>query len=198
MSSRRVLPLQTNINAANSPLRPSAAAANHAAAAGFALKPRRTLPQPVVAVRDQNRDYQESYAEPPPAKKQIVDSSTSSRLLKSPSQQSRNSSRSQPLFQQRANPATYRTKLDLERTRPQHASQQLNQQIATAANVAAVEQNSRQSDKSVEDFRNWQKHHRAKFPKMVFFFDQIPTEARHKLAKQISQLGSVSSLRGPC
>ncbi|KXJ97238.1 Dfp1/Him1, central region-domain-containing protein [Microdochium bolleyi] len=191
MSGRRVLPLQNNINAANSPLRPSAAAANHAAAAGLALKPRRTLPLPVAtAHRDHNRDAQDSYAEQPPAKKQIVDSSTSSRLLKSPSQQSRTSSRSQPLFQQRANPTTYRSKLDLERTRPQHASQQLHQQIATAANAAAVEQNSRQSDKSVEDFRNWQKHHRAKFPKMVFFFDHIPTEARHKLAKQIGQLGS--------
>ncbi|KAH7040961.1 Dfp1/Him1, central region-domain-containing protein [Microdochium trichocladiopsis] len=190
MSGRRVLPLQTNINAANSPLRPSAAAASHAAAAGMPLKPRRTLPQPVAAHRDHNRDAQDTYAEQPPAKKQIVENVAPSRLLKSPSQQSRATSRSQPVFQQRTNATTYRSKVDLERTRPQHASQQLHQQIAAATNVSAVEQNSRQADKSVEDFRNWQKHHRAKFPKMVFFFDHIPTEARHKLAKQISQLGS--------
>jgi regulatory subunit for Cdc7p protein kinase len=45
-----------------------------------------------------------------------------------------------------------------------------------------------------EELRQWQKHYRARFPKMVFYFESIPDDARTKLAKQVMSLGAVSLL----
>jgi hypothetical protein len=37
----------------------------------------------------------------------------------------------------------------------------------------------------------WKKHHRAKFPKMVFYFESIPDDIRAKLTKRVTYLGAV-------
>ncbi|OTA00570.1 hypothetical protein A9Z42_0007960 [Trichoderma parareesei] len=36
----------------------------------------------------------------------------------------------------------------------------------------------------------WKKHHRAKFPKMVFYFESIPDDIRAKLTKRVTYLGA--------
>lgn len=37
----------------------------------------------------------------------------------------------------------------------------------------------------------WKKHHRAKFPKMVFYFESIPDDIKAKLIKRVTHLGAV-------
>lgn len=37
----------------------------------------------------------------------------------------------------------------------------------------------------------WKKHYRAKFPKMVFYFESIPDDIRAKLTKRVTYLGAV-------
>jgi regulatory subunit for Cdc7p protein kinase len=37
----------------------------------------------------------------------------------------------------------------------------------------------------------WKRHHRAKFPKMVFYFESIPDDVRARLTKRVNYLGAV-------
>lgn len=37
----------------------------------------------------------------------------------------------------------------------------------------------------------WKKHHRAKFPKMVFYFESIPDDIRARLTRRVTYLGAV-------
>lgn len=39
----------------------------------------------------------------------------------------------------------------------------------------------------------WKRHHRAKFPKMVFYFESIPDDIRSRLTKRVTYLGAVCS-----
>ncbi|KAH9884070.1 Dfp1/Him1, central region-domain-containing protein [Xylariomycetidae sp. FL2044] len=105
MSGRRV-PLSSNQNVANSPLRASAA-----------IKQKRTLMQ---ARRE------EPYGQPPPAKKQVLDHSTQ-RVLRSPSQQPRTTRSQIPV--QRQNVSSYESKVSKERG----SHQQQHQQTETAS-----------------------------------------------------------------
>ncbi|KAI1416369.1 Dfp1/Him1, central region-domain-containing protein [Hypoxylon sp. FL1857] len=155
MSGRRV-PLSSNQNAANSPLRSSALLAKHK--------------RPSSQVH-----REEQYGQPPPAKKQIIES-TSQRSLKSPSQQPR-ASKSQIPIQTRRNGNSYESKLAKER-----AGHHQQQQQAVSTNPGYTEQD-------VEDIQVWQQHHRARFPKLVFYFEKVPNDAHKKLAKQIAALG---------
>ncbi|TRX95594.1 hypothetical protein FHL15_003552 [Xylaria flabelliformis] len=107
MSSRRV-PLSSNQNAANSPLRPAA------------LKQKRTWAQ---------LQREEAYGQPPPAKKLVVDASTH-RVVKSPSQQQRVTKSQIPVQSRRA---TSSNTVDMKLAREKAAARQQQQQAAAAA-----------------------------------------------------------------
>ncbi|KAI8631291.1 hypothetical protein F5Y19DRAFT_25798 [Xylariaceae sp. FL1651] len=151
MSNRRV-PLSSNQNVANSPLR------------NVALKQKRTLAQ---------LQREEPYGQPPPAKKLVLDASTQ-RVVKSPSQQPR-ITKSQIPIQSRRPTSTYEAKLARDRSVPRHHQDE----------VALNEY----TEKDIEGIRNWQNHHRARFPKSLFYFDHIPSDVAHRLKKQIATLG---------
>jgi regulatory subunit for Cdc7p protein kinase len=48
------------------------------------------------------------------------------------------------------------------------------------------------TQENLNDIRQWQKHYKKLFPQMVFYYDNVPDETRHKVGKQIQLLGSVS------
>lgn len=152
MSSRRV-PLSSNQNVANSPLRTNA------------LKQKRTLAQ---------LQREEPYGQPSPAKKLVLDAATQ-RVVKSPSQQPRVSKSQIPVQTRRPTNNASDIKLARERAAARH------QQDA----VAAAEN----TEKSIEEIEVWKNHHRARFPKSLFYFDQIPSDVAHRLKRQIAALG---------
>lgn len=161
MSGRRV-PLSTNQNVANSPLRNSALLGKHK--------------RPLAQVQ-----REEQYGQPPPAKKQVIESG-SQRLLKSPPQQLR-ASKSQIPIQVRRNANSYENKIAKERT--SHS-----QHSRPSQSVSATPDYTK---KDIEEIQVWQQHHRARFPKLVFYFEKVPDDAHKKLAKQITALGAVSN-----
>ena len=171
----RRIPLSTNHNAANSPLRPTSHNTNSYAA----LKHKRSMAQ---------IQREEQYGQPPPAKKQMLDAAGTQRLLKSPSQQQPRVTKSQFVLQQKRNynGSNHETKLTKERS--SHVQQQQAQQPTDSSTTKIT-------DKDIETIVNWQKHHRVRFPKMVFFFDHVPEDVRRKLAKEIASLGAVSKSR---
>ncbi|KAL2020421.1 hypothetical protein VTK56DRAFT_8464 [Thermocarpiscus australiensis] len=143
MSTRRV-PLSSNPNAANSPMRASSAAVQ-------AAKKARSH-------ADMLRE--EAYGQPPPAKRQMIE-----RSVGSPSR-----SRATRTFVHRAaSRATVGTRPTEKGSQP------------------AVYQPSEQERLSIQQ---WQVQTRARFPKMVFYFESIPDEQRSTLAKRVGQLGA--------
>ncbi|KAI0437455.1 Dfp1/Him1, central region-domain-containing protein [Xylaria telfairii] len=156
MSSRRV-PLSSNLNAANSPLRTAA------------LKQKRTLAQ---------LQREEPYGQPPPAKKLVVDASTQ-RVVKSPSQQPR-VTRSQIPVQSRR--ATGNNTVDTRLAREKAAARHQQQEAAAATEYEYTE-------KDIEEIQVWKNHHCARFPKSLFYFDQIPSDVARGLKRQIAALG---------
>ncbi|KAI0904991.1 Dfp1/Him1, central region-domain-containing protein [Ustulina deusta] len=152
MSGRRV-PLASNQNVANSPLRSTA------------FKQKRTLAQ---------IQREEPYGQQPPAKKLVLDAGTQ-RVVKSPSQQPRVSKSQIPVQSRRPTTNTCDTRPTRERaaSRPQQEA------------AAVTDYN----EKDIEEIQNWQNHHRARFPKSLFYFDQIPGDVAHRLKRQIAALG---------
>lgn len=158
MSSRRV-PLSSNTNAANSPYR---------AAAG---------------ISKQKRSYatiqrEESYGQPPPAKKQMLENPSQ----RTPPRQSTQSSAEGKVFTRKSTASqqtVFERKLEAARQRDRPA-----QQTVTKAEKA--------SDQNLEQIRAWQKHTRRQFPKFVFFFESGSEDARYKCTKQVIALGAVS------
>ncbi|KAI3324230.1 hypothetical protein HD806DRAFT_494468 [Xylariaceae sp. AK1471] len=153
MSNRRV-PLSSNQNIANSPLRSTA------------LKQKRTLAQ---------LQREEPYGQQPPAKKLVLDASTQ-RVIKSPSQQLRVTKSQIPVQSRRPTTSTFDAKLARDRSAARHQ-----QQDAAVLNEY--------TEKDIEEIQVWQNHHRARFPKSLFYFDQIPGNVAHRLKKQIAALG---------
>jgi regulatory subunit for Cdc7p protein kinase len=159
MSSRRV-PLSSNPNAANSPYRAVAAAA-----------------------AKQKRSYatvqrEETYGQPPPAKKQMVKVNQSS--LKTPTRQSH--AVDGRLFTRKSNaaqPTTFARKLEAARGRNGHQPQ--------------VHVDTKTTEENLETIRQWQRHYRKVFPKFVFYFESISEDARLKFSKQVTALGAVSA-----
>ncbi|KAI1174354.1 Dfp1/Him1, central region-domain-containing protein [Nemania sp. FL0916] len=160
MSSRRV-PLSSNQNVANSPLRSNA------------FRPKRT---PAQFARE------ELYGQPPPAKKLVLDASTQ-RVVKSPSQSQQSQqlrvSKSQIPVQTRRRPTS--NNYDLKQARERAAARQQQQEEAAAA--------SGYMERDIEAFQAWKNHHCARFPKSLFYFDQVPSDIAHKLKRQIAALG---------
>lgn len=161
MSSRRV-PLSSNQNAANSPLRTAA------------LKQKRTLAQ---------LQREEPYGQPPPAKKLVVDASTQ-RVVKSPSQQPRGPRSQIPVQSRRA---TGNNTVDTKLAREKAAARHQQRESAAATEYEYTE-------KDIEEIQVWKNHHRARFPKSLFYFDQIPSDVARGLKRQIAALGGVSRL----
>jgi regulatory subunit for Cdc7p protein kinase len=161
MSGRRV-PLSSNPNAANSPYRAVAAAA--------AAKQKRSY---ATVQRE------EAYGHPPPAKKQMLETSYSN--LKSPSRQNLALAAEGRVFTRKSNssqPTAFTRKLEAARAKP-------TQQTQTRADTKGAVEN-------LETIRQWQRHYRRVFPKLVFYFESISEDHRIKFAKQVTALGAVS------
>lgn len=158
MSGRRV-PLSSNPNAVNSPYRPAAT--------------------------KQKRSYatiqrEDTYGQPPPAKKQILDTH---QALRTPPRQSTQTSAEGRVFTRKSNaiqPTTFERKCAAARERPV-------QQAVTKAEKT--------SEENLETIRQWQKHYRKIFPTFVFYFESIPEDVRLKYTKQVIALGAVSFMR---
>ena len=112
---------------------------------------------------------EEPYGQHPPSKKQAVESSLAQRLARSPSKLPR----SQVLVQRGVSAAS--TTRAVTKERPSKPS--------------TVVKPSNQDDN--HDKEVWKKHYRAKFPKMVFYFESIPDDVRAKLTKRVTYLGAV-------
>ncbi|EFZ02487.1 Zinc finger, DBF-type [Metarhizium robertsii ARSEF 23] len=145
MSSRRV-PLTSNPNVANSPLRG---------------------PGSLHAYAKQKRSYanvqrEEAYGQPPPVKKQVLEDGTQ-RAVRSPSK----AHRTQVVVQRSSTRLVAKDRA----TRTTQVSTRTVQDVDTEKEV-------------------WKKHHRAKFPKMVFYFESIPDDIRAKLTKRVNYLGA--------
>ena len=114
----------------------------------------------------QKRSYatvqrEETYGQPPPLKKQVLDNGVQ-RAVRSPTR----STRTQVLVQRGSTRPS--TKERSSRTAP--------------TNVARDIDNEKEA---------WKRHHRAKFPKMVFYFESIPDDVRARLTKRVNYLGAV-------
>lgn len=158
MSSRR-LPLSSNPNVANSPLRGASAHSNLA---------------------KQKRSYatiqrEEAYSQAPPVKKQALENG-SQRAVRSPSKLPR----SQNMSRGTTTTTTSTTATAASTTRPT-ARERLTKPVPVARIAHDAD-----TEKEV-----WKKHHRAKFPKMVFHFESIPDDVRAKLIKRVTYLGAV-------
>ncbi|KAM0562835.1 hypothetical protein ACHAPJ_001675 [Fusarium lateritium] len=113
----------------------------------------------------QKRSYatvqrEETYGQPPPLKKQVLDNGVQ-RPVRSPTR----STRTQVLVQRGV-------------TRPP-AKERASRPASTAT--------TRDIDNEKEA---WKRHHRAKFPKMVFYFESIPDDVRARLTKRVNYLGA--------
>ncbi|OAA63827.1 Regulatory subunit Dfp1/Him1, central region [Cordyceps fumosorosea ARSEF 2679] len=122
----------------------------------------------LAAYAKQKRSYatiqrEEAYGQAPPVKKQALDSGAA-RVIRSPSKL--------PRAQTMSRVATAATARPVVRDRQSRA--------APTAKPHDVE-----SEKEV-----WKRHHRAKFPKMVFYFESIPDDVRAKLIKRVTYLGA--------
>ncbi|KAF4976172.1 hypothetical protein FZEAL_7130 [Fusarium zealandicum] len=113
----------------------------------------------------QKRSYatvqrEEAYGQPPPLKKQVLDNGVQ-RPVRSPTR----STRTQILVQRGV-------------TRPPTKERSSRPVSTTAARDIDTEKEA------------WKRHHRAKFPKMVFYFESIPDDVRARLTKRVTYLGA--------
>lgn len=107
------------------------------------------------------------YGQPPPAKRQMVE-----RGVASPSRaRTTRTVVHRTAARATANPAT-------------------TQKASAAATVYAEEAN----DEEQANLRTWYTQIRARFPKMVFYFESVPDDTRAKLAKQVARLHAVCIL----
>lgn len=117
-----------------------------------------------------NTQREDAYGQPPPDKKQVLDNRTG-RPVRSPSKLPRAQSN---LVQRMAASHTSTTSRPPIRER-------------TTSKLATTKAAQDEEHKEM-----WKKHYRAKFPKMVFYFENIPDDVRAKLTKRIGVLGAVS------
>ncbi|PHH54920.1 Hsk1-interacting molecule 1 [Ceratocystis fimbriata CBS 114723] len=109
-----------------------------------------------------NVQREDAYGQQPPSKKQILD--VSSQRTGRNSRASVNNSA-----------ANRRDKVAVEAHAPQQQQQQ---------------QQQRYSEKEKETILIWQRQNRARFPKMVFFFESVPSDLKEKLVRGIVRLGA--------
>lgn len=107
---------------------------------------------------------EEPYGQAPPVKKQALDNG-SARVIRSPSKLPRSQTMSRG-----TTAATTRPVVRDRQPRP----------------ISTSKSHDVDNEKEV-----WKRHHRAKFPKMVFYFESIPDDIRAKLIKRVTYLGAV-------
>lgn len=73
------------------------------------------------------------------------------------------------------------------RTRPAHHAQRPRARAPQATAESTQHQRAQE-----RDLASWQKQYRARFPRMVFYFDSVPDDVRTRLVKPIVYLGAVS------
>lgn len=158
MPGRRV-PLSNNPNAINSPFR----GVNAVTVTTKSKRPHATV------------QLEDTYGQPPPAKKQIIESYQS---LKTP-----------PRY-----PIKQTGTLGLQ-SRKDNDSHQLILERKALKNLET--KNSRTVSKADwglkddhESIRQWQKHNRRMFPNFVFYFENVASEAQVKYAKAVMSLGA--------
>ncbi|KAG9237030.1 Dfp1/Him1, central region-domain-containing protein [Amylocarpus encephaloides] len=157
MSSRRQ-PLLSNLNAVNSPCRP-----------------------PANVISKQKRSHaniqrEDAYGQPPPAKKQMLDSWQA--LRTPPRQHSVRPQAEGRVYTRRANGSQNPT---LERR-----SVVVRERNAQHTNTKA----DKTEDENLETIRAWQKHYRKVFPTFVFYFESVPEDTRLKYTKHVTALGA--------
>lgn len=147
MSTRR-LPLSSNPNVANSPLR--GVLTTHGS-------------KRIRSHAELQRE--EPYGQPPPPKRQMLDNG-GQRSLRSPAAQK-----------------TTRLVIQKPATR------------ASTTDRSSQSTSYKLTEKEIDNVRQWQAQTRARFPKMVFYFESLPDEQRVRLTKQVTHLGAVSAPR---
>ncbi|GAB1315843.1 Cdc7p-Dbf4p kinase complex regulatory subunit [Madurella fahalii] len=151
-TSTRRIPLSSNPNVANSPMRASTAAL-HGAKKGRSH---------AELLRE------ESYGQPPPAKRQMIE-----RSVASPSR----SQTTRIIVHRAASRATVGTGTGTG------TSTSTTQRTSEATEPQLTEE-------EIKTLRQWRTTIRARFPKMVFYFESIPDDVRSKLAKKVGRLGA--------
>lgn len=115
---------------------------------------------------------EENYGHPPPAKKQILDAATAttrvSSSLRSPTVRR---------VQTAQRGVSSRVYHQADRVSSHHHHQEEIQKV---------------SEKEAEAVRRWQQSQRLRFPKLVFYFDNLPEDQISRLSKHIAHLGAVS------
>ncbi|RFU81682.1 g1 s regulator [Trichoderma arundinaceum] len=112
---------------------------------------------------------EEPYGQPPPVKKQALENGAQ-RAVRSPSK---------PLTRAPAHIVVPRNSSAV----PRPIIRERSTRTATTSTTRATQEVD--TEKEV-----WKKHHRAKFPKMVFYFESIPDDIRAKLTKRVTYLGA--------
>ncbi|KAM0251282.1 hypothetical protein ACHAQJ_008273 [Trichoderma viride] len=113
---------------------------------------------------------EEPYGQPPPVKKQALENGAQ-RAVRSPSK---------PLARAPAHIVVPRNSSAVPRPIVRERSSRTATTTSTARASQVVD-----TEKEL-----WKKHHRAKFPKMVFYFESIPDDMRAKLTKRVTYLGA--------
>lgn len=117
---------------------------------------------------------EEPYGQPPPVKKQILENGAQ-RAVRSPTK---------PVARAPTHIVVPRNPSAVPRPVVRERSVRSATTTSTARASQAVD-----TEKEL-----WKKHHRAKFPKMVFYFESIPDDVRAKLTKRVTYLGAVCHL----
>ncbi|EGX92692.1 G1/S regulator NimO, putative [Cordyceps militaris CM01] len=122
----------------------------------------------LAAYAKQKRSYatiqrEEPYGQAPPVKKQALDNGAA-RVIRSPSKLPRAQT-----VPRATTAATARPVIRDRQARP----------------VPTTKAHDVENEKEV-----WKRHHRSKFPKMVFYFESIPDDIRAKLIKRVTYLGA--------
>ncbi|RCI10318.1 hypothetical protein L249_8659 [Ophiocordyceps polyrhachis-furcata BCC 54312] len=136
--------------------------ANNPNAANSPLRGASTLPCYAKQKRAQRED---AYVQPPPVKKQALENG-SQRAIRSPGR-----------------PLPPRAQVLVQRTSTSASRSANKDRISRAASAFSAHN----ADNEKEA---WKKHYRAKFPKMVFYFESIPDDVRAKLTKRVTYFGA--------
>ncbi|ERS95959.1 hypothetical protein HMPREF1624_07494 [Sporothrix schenckii ATCC 58251] len=176
MQSRRV-PLSANPNAANSPLRAGSGNGLNASAAAAAFAKHRRSHASV--------QREENYGVAPPAKKQMLEKAET--IHPSMASASTSTSRRVPQVQRASTSRSYQTERGMssqiqQPAQPSHHGQHQHQH--------QHHHHVQVSEKEAEEVRRWQQSQRLRFPKLVFYFDNLPEDQSARLSKQVSYLGA--------
>ncbi|KAJ6437816.1 G1/S regulator NimO [Purpureocillium lavendulum] len=133
-------------------------------------------PSTLSGYAKQKRSYatvqrEEAYGQPPPVKKQALEHG--SRAVRSPSKATA------------ATASTSRTHVLVQRGGTARSTMAPRDRVSRAAPATQSTRTGQEADTQV-----WRSHYKAKFPKMVFYFESIPDDVRAKLVKRVTYFGA--------